>query len=148
SLTVLLGNQRGCNDVTGPIRGDEGPGQAVTGRAGLIATGNLGTRAQLVEHLPQGLPFVWHRSDHPCRLPAELGDRDDDRVLVHIQTDEPSFDTLSHGPVLPLLALSRSPQAFRITHVTRDRLVQPSSTRRLDSTPPQRSGHRSRALDV
>jgi len=41
-------------------------------------------------------------------MATELGDSNDDRVFVHIETDELGFDRITHGPVLPVLALSRN----------------------------------------
>ena len=61
-LAALLGNQGRRDDVTGPSRGLERPGQPVTGRPSLVATRDRGTRPELVEHLSQGLPFVGHRA--------------------------------------------------------------------------------------
>jgi hypothetical protein len=66
--------------------------------------------------------------DHPPGFPPLVRHGDDDGIFVNIQTDKPRLDRMSHGPVLPLMALSQIvPQTSRITHVTRDRLVQPSS---------------------
>src|SRR5271165_2817358 len=42
------------------------------------------------------------------------------RALVHVVTDEPSFGTLGLGPFLPLLALSGTLEAVRITRGARD----------------------------
>src|SRR5262249_39803625 len=110
------GDQRGGDDVAPEPGGPEPAVEPVPGRPGLVTAREGLRRPEAAQGLDQGGEVVGEGRQDGGRRPPGVGDGDDDGALVDVQTDVAGRGRMSHGPVLPVVALHWTPRASSVTH--------------------------------